>query len=134
MVIGTIEIETEQEIGKSFFDDPERTRYDEQWRAKHTNKHRPSACGGLGKALAKYRRPSFGDGIKNFRKIQRQRTPSIQAPSLESDVLHKSNQQKLYSQDYIDPQGDLYLDDIYLEIGDNGDIVYATKLTPQDLD
>jgi chemotaxis methyl-accepting protein methylase len=67
-----------------YFGDPNRVRFDERWREKHANKHRPSACGGLGKALAKIRHPSSLDlGIREFNHNQALRVPTIEEPNSE---------------------------------------------------
>jgi hypothetical protein len=115
----------EQGIEDTFFEDPNRQRYDEAWRAERANKHRPSACGGLGKALAKLRRPSAAsEGYSNskmFIHSQQGRVPVIQDEGWGdvelSDPIETS---RLYSAEMVDDY------EISLVVGDTGEIKYAS--------
>jgi len=127
MTIELLDIEIEsadlsQEIPQeNFFNYLNRVKYNQRWRAKHANKHRPSYERGQGKvARREIRRPSFDD--KKFRQFQGNRAPPIHEN--DQDVMPEQiERQPLYSLDHIQLGRDW---DFSLISGKEGEILYIS--------
>ncbi|MDP3027104.1 MAG: hypothetical protein Q8N63_05320 [Nanoarchaeota archaeon] len=114
-------------IENPFFSNSDRVKYDKQWRDKYANKHRPSACGGLGKALAKLQHPSSQNlGLREFNHTQILRVPAIEdrnfeeVESTENVRDYKPEDDGLYSLKTIEDER------VLLGLGNQDELVYAS--------